>query len=103
MLNKCKYEQYETFEWIKKLGNTFINAQKMSIQQVVHITLSITFYFTTRSFQFINTCNEHERTFVLLPQTILHNLPPTSTNLHCESLVDKYKEWDHNLENVSLA
>ncbi len=38
----------------------------MSIQQVVHISLSIPFYYTTRSFQFINTCNE--RIFVLLPQ-----------------------------------
>jgi hypothetical protein len=40
----------------------------MSIQQTVHISLSIQFYHSTRSFQFINTCNEHEKPFVLLPQ-----------------------------------
>jgi hypothetical protein len=27
MLSKCKHEQYETSEWIKKLRNTFLNAQ----------------------------------------------------------------------------
>jgi hypothetical protein len=40
----------------------------MSIQQVMHISLLIPFYHSTRSFQFINICNEHERVFVLLPQ-----------------------------------
>ncbi len=75
----------------------------MSIQQVVHISLSIPFYHSTRSFQFINTCNKHERPFVLLPQKILHNLPPTSKNIHCKSLIDKYKERHHSLKNVSLV
>jgi hypothetical protein len=37
-------------------------------QQVVHIKLSIPLYHSTRSFQFINTCQQQDRTFVLLPQ-----------------------------------
>jgi hypothetical protein len=65
---KCKHEEYERTKQIKKLRNTFLNAQQKSIQQVVHISLSIPFYHSTRSLQFINTCNEHERIFVLLPQ-----------------------------------
>jgi hypothetical protein len=40
MLSKCKHEQYEPTEQIKKLGNTFLNAQLMSIQQAMHISLS---------------------------------------------------------------
>jgi len=96
MLNKCKYEQYQTSKWIKKLENTLINAQQMSIQQVVHITLSITFYFTTRSFQFINTCNEllcccHKKYYTIYP-------------LHQQTyiVIIKDKEWHHSLENVFL-
>jgi hypothetical protein len=38
----------------------------MFIQQVVHITLSIPLYHTTRSFQFIHTCQQQNKTFVLL-------------------------------------
>jgi len=56
ILEKCKHEQTRTFECIKKLGNAFLNAQQMFIEQVVHITLSIPLYHSTRSFQFINTC-----------------------------------------------
>jgi len=44
MLRKCKHEQYEALKQIKKLGNTFLNAQQMSIQQVMHISLSNPFY-----------------------------------------------------------
>jgi hypothetical protein len=40
MLSKCKHEQYEPTEQIKKLGNTFLNAQQMYIQQAMHISLS---------------------------------------------------------------
>ncbi len=68
ILNKFKHEQTKTYEHIKKLGNVFLNAQQMSIQQVVRITLSIPLYHSTRSFQFINTCQQQDKTFVLLPQ-----------------------------------
>jgi hypothetical protein len=102
MLRKCRHERYEAFKQIKKLRITFLNAQQMSIQQAMHISLSIPFYHSTRSFQFINTCNEHERTFMLLPQNILYNLTPSSTNIQCKSLVYKYEERHHSLENISL-
>jgi hypothetical protein len=32
-----KHEQTKVFERIKKLGTTFLNAQQMFVQQVVHI------------------------------------------------------------------
>jgi hypothetical protein len=41
ILDKCKCEETKTFKQILKLGNVFLNAQQMSIQQVVHICLSI--------------------------------------------------------------
>jgi len=43
----------------------------MYVQQAMHLKLSMPLYYTTRFFQFINTCKEHEKTFVLLPQTLL--------------------------------
>jgi hypothetical protein len=45
-----------------------LNAQQISIQQVVYLTLSILLYHSTRSFQFINTCQQQDITFVLLSQ-----------------------------------
>ncbi len=49
ILNKCKCEETNAFEQIKKLKNAFLNAQKMSIQQTIHICVSIPLYHSTRS------------------------------------------------------
>jgi hypothetical protein len=68
ILNQCKIEQIEAFECIEKLGNAFLNAHQISIQQVVHITLSISLYHSTISFQFRNTCQQQDKAFVLSPQ-----------------------------------
>jgi hypothetical protein len=69
ILDKYKHDkQTKASKHIKKLENAFLNAQQMSTQQVVHITISIPLYHSTRSFQFINTCQQQDRTFVLLPQ-----------------------------------
>ncbi len=89
-MEKFKSEQIEAYEWIIKLGNAFLNAQQMSIQQDIHIFLFIPLYHSTRSFQFINTCEQQDKAFVLLPQKILQQLPPNFIEMHCKSLVDKY-------------
>jgi hypothetical protein len=39
----------------------------MSVQQTIHIYLSIPLYHSTRSFQFKTTCEEHDKFFGLLP------------------------------------
>jgi hypothetical protein len=62
----------------------------MSIQQVIHLSLSIPLYHSTRSFQFINTYEENDKK-KLLPQKVLNKLFPNSTNIHCKSLIEKYK------------
>jgi hypothetical protein len=66
------------------------NAQQMSIQQAIHLFLSISLYHSTRSFQFIYTCEKNDRAFVLLPQKILNKSSPNSTNIHYKSLIEKY-------------
>lgn len=45
------------------MGNEIYN-----VQQTIQIISSISFYHTTRSFQFINTCETHDKTKVLIPQ-----------------------------------
>jgi hypothetical protein len=62
----------------------------MPIQQVIHISLSIPLYYLIISFQFINTREELNRAFVLLPKKLVKKLPPTSIDIHCKSLVEKY-------------
>jgi len=45
------------------MGNEICN-----VQQTIQIISSISFYHRTRSFQFINTCETHDKTKVLIPQ-----------------------------------
>jgi hypothetical protein len=59
----------------------------MSIQQAIYILLSIPFYHSTRSFQYISRCEEHHKGFVLLSQEVLQNLPRTLINIHCKSQI----------------
>jgi hypothetical protein len=75
----------------------------MPIQQAIHILLSIQFYHSTKSFQFINTCEKSKKPFMLLPQKILQNLIPTSTNIHCKSLIEKYKTHPMKLNHFCFA
>ncbi len=53
---------------LKKESNALLDAQQMFVQQAIHITLSIPLHHATRSFQFINTCEEENRDFILFPQ-----------------------------------
>jgi hypothetical protein len=85
LLDKCKCEKTKTFEWTKKLRNAFLNPQQMSIQQVIHLSLSIALYHSTRSFQFINTCEENDRAFSIATKNIeqiISKFNKTSTTNH---------------------
>ncbi len=57
----------------------------------LYICLSIPLYHSTRSFQFINICQENDKTFVLLPPKIFLKLSTNSIDIHCKSLIEKYK------------
>jgi hypothetical protein len=42
--------------------------ENCNVQQTIQIILSISFYHTTRSFQFMNIFETHDKTKVLIPQ-----------------------------------
>ncbi len=90
-MKKCKHEKTKASERIKNLKNAFLSGQKMSFQQTIHICLSIQLYHSTRSFQFINTCEENNRAFVLLPPKILNKWFPNSIDIHCKLLIENTK------------
>jgi hypothetical protein len=74
----------------------------MYVQQAIHLTLSTPLYYTTRFFQFINTCKEHEKQIVLLPQTLLQKNISTSIDIYYKSLIDIYINHDF-LHDICLS
>ena len=54
---------------VRHIGNKFINAVEISAQEVVYLVLQMPMRRYSRDFQFINTSNPDERTFLLKNQT----------------------------------
>jgi hypothetical protein len=103
ILDKCKCEETQASKRIKKLGNAFSNGQQMSIQHAVHICLSIPLYHSTSSFHFINTYEKKIGHLFYYYKNLLNKLFSNSTNIHCKSLIEKYKTWNESLNHNSLA
>ena len=63
--------EIDSMQMIRKLGNTLLNLQKMSAQQVLHIELSFPLSCSSRECIFINTSPVDEHTFMLKPPILL--------------------------------
>jgi hypothetical protein len=55
-----------------------------------YMSLSIYFYHSTKSFQFLNSC-EKKIEILYYHHRKWKKLPPTTIDVHCKSLIDKYK------------
>jgi len=62
-----------------------------------------TLYYSTISFQFINTCQQQDRTFILLSHKIIQGLSLNSTKIHCKSLVGKCINPNERLNDLCLV
>jgi hypothetical protein len=68
----------DAMQMIRTLGNTLLNLQQMSAQQVVHISLSLPLNSSSRECIFINTTLPSEHTFMLKPPFLLKQEPDNS-------------------------
>jgi len=75
---------------IHMLGNTLLNLQQMSSQQVVHIALSLPLNCSSRKCVFINTSPLEKQTFVLKPPSLLEQEPDNLDDVICPSIIDYY-------------
>ena len=88
-LEKCKYKQTSDVERVRKMDNSFLNAQQMSAQLVVYLSLSMPLYHASRLFQFINTSEKESKAEILLPSTMLNKLEGESIEIFCKLSIDK--------------
>jgi seryl-tRNA(Sec) selenium transferase len=102
-LEKYKYEQTSDVERVRKMGNSFLNAQQMPTQLVVYLSLSTPLHHTSCSFQFINTSEEESKAEILLPSSMLNKLKDESTEIFCKSSIDKYRNRPQHLSDICLA
>ena len=81
-------DEIDAMQMIRKLRNTLLNLQQMSVEQEMHIALSLPLSCSSRECIFINTSPVDECTFMLKPPILLEQELDDSEDVMCHSIID---------------
>ena len=76
---------------VRHIGNKFLNSVEISSQEAVYLVLQMPLRRSTREFQFINTSNPDERTFLLKTLDKIKELPDNSTDIESDNIIKSIK------------
>ena len=82
---------------------TRFNAVEISAQEGVYLVLQMPLRRSSREFQFVNTSNPDERTFLLKSIDRIKELPDNSIDIESNNVIKRYMRRPNKLENVRLA
>ena len=88
---------------VRLIGNKFLNAAEVSAQEEVYLVLQMPVRRASREFQFINTSNPEERTFLLKTIEKIKELPDKSTDIKSDNVLKRYQRRPRKLELLCLA
>jgi len=88
---------------VRHIGNKFLNSVEISAQEALYLVLQIPLRRSTREFQFINTSNPDERTFLLKARDKIKELPDKSTDIESDNIIKRYQRRPCKLEELCLA
>ena len=73
---------------VRHIGNKFLNAVEISAQEAVYLVLQMPLRRSSREFQFINTSDPNERTFLLKSMDTIKELPDNSVDIESDTVVN---------------
>ena len=88
---------------VRHIGNKFLNAVEISAQEAVYLVLQMPLRRASRDFQFINTSNPDERTFLLKSMNKIQDLPDNSVDIESDNIIKRYQRRPRKLEDICLA
>ena len=88
---------------VRHIGNKFLNAVEISAQEAVYLVLQMPLRRSSREFQFVNTSNPDERTFLLKRMDRIKELPDNSIDIESDNVIKRYMRRPKKLENICLA
>ena len=88
---------------VRHIGNKFLNAVEISAQEAVYLVLQMPLRRSSREFQFVNTSDPDERTFLLKSMDRIKELPDNSIDIESDNVIKRYQRRPKKLENVCLA
>ena len=94
-------KQKKAINW--HIGNKFLNAVEISVQEAVYLVLRMPLRRSFREFQFINTSDPDERTFLLKTMDKIKELPDNSIDIESDNVIKRYQRRPKQMENIRLA
>ena len=88
---------------VRHIGNKFLNAVEISAQEAVYLVLQMPLRRSSREFQFINTSDPDEGTFLLKSMDKIKELPDNSIDIESDNIIKRYQRRPKQMENVCLA
>ena len=88
---------------VRHIGNVFSNCVEVSAQEAVYLSLQIPLTKSTRDAVFVNTSTPEERVFLLKPKSSLDDLPPESTDIESDNIIQRYSKRPRQLQKLCLA
>ena len=88
---------------VRHIDNKFLNAVEISAQEAVCLVLQMLLRRSSREFQFINTSDPDERTFILKSMDTIKELPDNSIDIESDNVIKRYQQRPKQMENVCLA
>lgn len=88
---------------MRHIGNKFLTRVEISAQEAAYLILQLPLRVSTRSFAFINTNHDENRTFLLKPLDVLSELPESSTDIQSDNALKRYQRRPNALKNICLA
>ena len=88
---------------VRHIGNVFSNSVEVSAQEAVYLSLQIPLTKSTRDVVFVNTSTPEERVFLLKPKSSLDDLPPESTDIESDNIIQRYSKRPRQLQKLCLA
>ena len=87
---------------VRHIGNKFLNAVEISVQEAVYLVLQMP-WRRSREFQYTNTSDPDERTFLLKSMDKIKELPDNLIDIESDNVIKRYQRCPKKLENVCLA
>ena len=97
---EAKEENKDIVNKARHIGNKFLNAVEISAQEAVYLVLQMPLRRSSREFQFINTSDPDERTFLVKSMEKIKELPDHSLDIQSDNVIKKYQRRPKQLEKV---
>ena len=88
---------------VRQIGNKFLNAVEISVQEAVYLVLQMPMRRSSRDFQFISTSPPDERAFLLKKLDKLKELPDNSTDIESDNIIKRYQRRPKTIGKVVLG